>query len=352
MKKTKSLLIATMVIAAITTTFFVGCKKEKDDAKTQFEKTEAQILQSRIEAFQTLRESVNAGAKVDGTMTVDEMREILCLVSNYEYSEHETYCLKTTIDTLQVPMPTVDMNGNVSEPDVVAVYSAFETALQDRMESLEDDMDVPSLFSIVLPTTGAKASENINIVFKRGLETEYDSLSPTIGGPFDGICYHWGLQLGPCNGGLGIYNSDAALEMTKQFMFIYPTVPGTTYFENVEYVDYVGTNAFEPYNFNWVYWEPDDYITPCDQWLFFKLGPLNSGETEPCLCEDELNCEYFYINNCFKEETGEMYYSPNLHSPFFECIVEAVHVEKPSDLGRLHVAHMVYANYRFNPDQD
>lgn len=117
MKRTKNLLIATTAIVAIAATLFVGCKKDKDETENQPDKTE--VLANRIKAFQKLRNAINSGAKTEGTMTVDEMREMLCLVSNYEHSEHETYCLNTTLDTLHVAMPTVDMDGYVSETDVL-----------------------------------------------------------------------------------------------------------------------------------------------------------------------------------------------------------------------------------------
>ena len=276
------------VIAALAMTLSLGsCKKEKENMAAKATDIKAQALQNRINAFQTLRDNVNSGVKSEGTMTVEEMRETLCLVVNYEHSEHETYCLNSTLDTLHVAMPTVDLNGNVSESDVVAIYNAFEAAFQNKMAEVGDDMDVPSLFSIVLPVGEAKESEEIEIIFTRGEETEIMPLSPTVNGPFDGLCYYWGYSLGPCNGSLGIYNSDAAQELTKQFKFDYSAYNGFFYFWDVEYVDYVGTTMYLTTHPEWNYWE-SGYVTDCEQWLFYYLGDVNS---EPCLCEDELNCE-------------------------------------------------------------
>lgn len=348
--KKSILCVAALIVAAIVSVTVVSCKKDKDEVVTKATNSEAQALLNRIEAFQTLRDAVNSGEKVGGSMTVEEMRETLCLVSNYEYSEHDTYCLNTTLDTLRIPMPVVDINGNVSESDVVAVYNAFETAFQDKMGDIIDGMDVPSLFSIVLPIEEAKEIQDINIVFTRGQETECTPLSPIINGPFDGLCFYWGFNLGSCNPDTIFFNTDAAKEMSRYFKFDYSAYNGTFYFWNVEYVDYVGTNVLLPSHSNWNYWEPG-CVTPCDQWLFYYLGVLPNGAPEPCLCEDELNCEYVNIKNDFSLSNGNKYYSPTYGSPFFECIVNDEIVGKDPIVGRFHIVHVTYANYHFTPDQ-
>ena len=122
--------VAALIVAAIVSVTVVSCKKDKDEVVTKATNSEAQALLNRIEAFQTLRDAVNSGAKADGSMTVEEMRQALDLVSNYEHSEHMTYCENTVLDTLHVAMPAVDGEGYVSNADVVATYNAFETALE------------------------------------------------------------------------------------------------------------------------------------------------------------------------------------------------------------------------------
>lgn len=343
--------ITTLLVAAAVSVAVVSCKKEKENMATKAVDIKAQALQNRIEAFQTLRDNVNSGVKSEGTMTVEEMRETLCLVANYEHSEHETYCLNSTLDTLHVAMPAADLNGNVSESEVVAVYNAFEVAFQNKMAEVGDDMDVPSLFSIVLPVGGAKESEKIEIIFTRGEETEILPLSPTVHGPFDGLCYYWGLGLGPCNGFIGIPNSDAAQEMTKQFKFDYSAYNGTFYFWDVEYVEYVGTDTYLTTHPEWIYWNPGYNITDCEQWLFHYIYPIEPGDPEPSMCEDDLNCEYVYIKNDFGLATGALHNSPTYNSPFFECKI-ADKYEKDPEEGRFHVAQVTYANYHYTPNQN
>lgn len=171
MKKFSKYFVAATIVVTATAAILVGCKKENDEPKDNGRQSEAAVLVNRINNFSELRDAVNSGAKADGSMTVEEMREILCMVSNYEHSEHETFCHNTVLDTLEVRMVPMT-NGNVLESDVVAVYNAFETELESCMESVDDGMDVPSLFSIVLPENGARDEEDIKIIFTRGQEAD------------------------------------------------------------------------------------------------------------------------------------------------------------------------------------
>ena len=180
---------AALIVAAIVSVTVVSCKKDKDEV-VKATNSEAQALLNRIEAFQTLRDAVNSGVKEDGSMTVEEMRQTLDLMSNYEHSEHMTYCENTVLDTLHVVMPTINGEGYVSNADVVATYNAFETALEKRMLGVNDGLDVPSYFSIVMPQIGAKDDGDIDIVFTRGEEgVKYNDVTDPFG---EGDDYVWG----------------------------------------------------------------------------------------------------------------------------------------------------------------
>lgn len=352
MKKFSKYFVAATIVVTATAAILVGCKKENDEPKDNGRQSEAAVLVNRINNFSELRDAVNSGAKADGSMTVEEMREILCMVSNYEHSEHETFCHNTVLDTLEVRMVPMT-NGNVLESDVVAVYNAFETELESCMASVDDGMDVPSLFSIVLPENGARDEEDIKIIFTRGQEAEPEPISsPSVSGPFHNKCWFWGLDLGSCNGGLSAL-VDAADVLSTYFI---PNVnpPGNGYiqiFGNVEYVEYIATNRFSVDNpdfQNYTYWVPAEQITPCTYWLFNQYGPLAEGEEEPCLCEDELNCEWFNIHEHIVEVTGALHYSPNYHSPYYSCEVNDKYlydkvIEKMCD--RHHTALVCYATY-------
>lgn len=345
MKKFSKYFVAATIVVAATAAILVGCKKENDEPKDNGRQSEAAVLVNRINNFLELRDAVNSGAKADGSMTVEEMREILCMVSNYEHSEHETFCHNTVLDTLEVRMVPMT-NGNVLESDVVAVYNAFETELESCMASVDDGMDVPSLFSIVLPENGARDEEDIKIIFTRGQEAEPEPISsPSVSGPFHNKCWFWGLDLGSCDGGPGT-PTDAADELTRYFKFDYSTANGTVIFTNVEYVNYIATNVYITSHPEWTYWEPIYNVAPCDKWLFFLNGPLPIDDPEPCMCEDRLNCEYMNVDEFIVNDLGPLHYSPNYHSPYFECIVNDVALYKENLIyGRLHVAEVKYANY-------
>lgn len=355
MKKFRKYFVATTIVVAATAAILVGCKKEKDEPKDNGRQSEAAVLVNRINKFFELRDATNSGAKADGSMTVEEMREILCMVSNYEHSEHEIFCHNTVLDTLEVRMVPI-ANGNVLESDVVAVYNAFETELENCMESVDDGMDVPSLFSIVLPENGTRDEEDIKIIFTRGQEAEPESISsPLVSGPFHDICWYWGLDLGRCDGGPGT-PTDAADELTRYFKFDYSTANGTVIFSNVEYVSYVATDRFSFERPRWTYWEPTYNVSPCDMWLFWLYERLPLYVSEPCLCEDELNCEYEDINEFIVNDSGPLHYSPICNLPYFECVVTDELVYKnESDtipIGRVHVANVKYAEYTIHQNQE
>lgn len=344
MRKRRSLLIAVMVIAATAATLFVGCKKEKDEAATNVDRSETQALLNRIEAFQTLRDAVNSGAKADGSMTVEEMRQVLDLVSNYEHSEHMTYCLNTVLDTLHVAMPAVDGEGYVSNVDVVATYNAFETALEKCMLGVKDGMDVPSYFSIVMPKTGTKDNDDIDIVFLRGEADEDPGYEEhTSDGPFrEGIDdWKWGLDLGPCD--LTGYTGrmiDAADKLTQQFVFT-PDAQHqgrTCILQDVEHAYYAPDDGtlLE----GWIYYV-DPYMEDCaPRWLFYYEGEIAHDSLEPCIPYDEMNCYWRSIRRNIVLSNAPLHYGPMHHAPYHQCIIiDRLYYRRTR---REHVAHVIY----------
>lgn len=337
MRKRRSLLIAVMVIAATAATLFVSCKKEKDEAASNVDRSEAQALLNRIEAFQTLRDAVNSGAKADGSMTVEEMRQALDLVSNYEHSEHMTYCLNTVLDTLHVATPAVDGEGYVSNADVVATYNAFEIALEKCMLGVKDGMDVPSYFSIVMPKTGAKDDDDIDVVFIRGgADDAPGNEEHTSEGPFvEGDDWYWGLDLGKCDGSQTY--SDAAQELSKKFVFTPDQQhQGQSYIVyNVEHVYYTPTDELIPDNY--VYYVDPNMEDCAPTWLFLYEG---DSLIYQCIPYDEMNCYWRSIRRNIVLPYASLHYGPNSHSPYHKCIIVA-RVDKRWTRG-MHVAHVVY----------
>lgn len=335
-------LVVAAVAVATTAAILVGCKKEKnEETARRVNSSEVQAMLDRIKSFKELRDAVNAGAKTGGCMTVEEMRQILDLTTNYEHSEHMTYCVNTVLDTLHVAMPAVDGEGNVNETDVVATYNAFEAALESCMASANDGRNVPSLFSIVMPESNAKDFDNIDIVFTRGEVSEDEQTSDY---PFSqGANWIWGRNLGLCDPGLFNSQLDAADKLTECFTF--DRTPPQEGMElmliNTCFVTY--TVFYKP-PFNWYYWDPTVTTLCTDHWLFYYVGPVTD---EPCITWEELNCYWANINSEVVNPTAPLHYHTfmGFTSPYFEGCVEDYGIEYNDIETKFHNFRVTYCDY-------
>ena len=346
--KKSILCVATLIVAAIISVTVVSCKKDKDEVVTKATNSEAQALLNRIEAFQTLRDAVNSGAKTDGSMTVEEMRQALDLVSNYEHSEHMTYCLNTVLDTLHVAMPAINGEGYVSNADVVATYNAFETALEKCMLGVKDGMDVPSYFSIVMPEIGTKDDGDINIIFVRGEnDIDYNDIQDPFG---EDENFKWGLRYGMCDTvGPLFCTTDAAQELSRKFIFRPDSGhTGQSYIPyNVEHVVYTPMSCYtsnvEELEDAIVYEDPN--MEDCaNTWLYWQSGEFF---VEPCIYFDEMNCYYCSINRNIARPDAPLHYGPETSSPYHECMIRSYHLWGPGTSKRsvrMHAAFVVYCN--------
>ncbi len=338
---TVALIAATAISVAI-----VSCKKDNENALKNPKQSEAAALLNRIEAFQAIRDAVNSGAKADGSMTVEEMRQILDLMSNYEHSEHMTYCLNTVLDTLHVAMPAVDGEGYVNNVDVVATYNAFETALEKCLLGVNDERNVPSYFSIVMPKIGAKDVDDIDIVFTRG---EADDEIDTVSGPFgEEHNYKWGMLLGHCPFDPTSRITDAAKELSRKLKYtIDPQHAGMTYFlTNVEYAKYTPLEDAIHLS-DYTYYDGIIVDNCSSTWLYVQGGDF---EEEPCIYYDELNCYYANICATVVNPNAPLYFSRN-HVPYHECKVVAKPLYFPPYVGakrphRVHVLDPIIYGYK------
>ncbi len=344
MEKKTSTLIALMVVIVTALSIIVGCKKEKNQSSEQPVSSEAQAILSRIEKFQALREAVNSGAKSNGTMTVEEMRDILDLTTNYEHSEHTTPCANKVLDTLYIAMPVVDAEGNVNETDVVAAYNAFETALNHRMLSINDNLSIASLFSIVMPATNSKNDNNIKIVFLRGEESEENDQPED---PFpEGANWLWGKSLGLCKP--EPFNLDLG-DASTQLSSVIPPLQITPQPGQIPGVSHVVHVIYRPCeqpipDIESIYYA--DSIDCYNTWLFCNETIL---EHEDCLFYFELNCFYHSIISHIVDDSGPLHYAPTSQfptTPYYSCYIDwHEYPSNDSDLYlKIHAAHVTYAN--------
>lgn len=352
MKEIAKHLVVLLLAFATMTCLFFGCNKEKNENTIDPNQVKASAMMKRINDFQELRDAINSGVKSSGVMTVEEMRQAIDVTFNYEHSEHMTYCDHTILDTFYIAMPNVDENGNVTEMDAVNTYNAFETELERLMLSVNDGMNTPSCFSIIMPNTGAKDDGEIKIVFTRGQQGDQTQQAlPEMFASGPGLCLYWGYGLGCCNSVNPIIcQFDDATDFLSQLFQFSETPPGPSYtliLCNVEYVTYTAYDY--PYNsFGWVYWEPTTPPSCADHWLYVAYGEY---DTEPCICWDELGCYYSTVSQHVADsENGELYFSPTYHSPFFECSFDWHHLYNPNSQPekrsvRIHSLEIKYADY-------
>lgn len=346
MKKKTILSVAALIIAAIVSVTLLSCKKdkEKEEADLKTMNADAQVLLDKIEAFQTLRKTVNSGAKTNGTMTVNEMRDVIDLTSNYEYSQHEIYCLNTTLDTIHVSMPIVDDNGNVSDGSVVSVYNAFEAELENLMLTIDDGMDVPSYFSIILPED--TSDQDIDIVFVRG---EQDDKHTSVGPFVEGDNYKWGLKLGHCSFDPTARITDAAMELTRKFKF-QPDAQHqglSCLMYNPKIVYYKPCTDSIP-GINAIYYSDPNMEDCADTWLYMLGGEYDEA---PCIDYDEMNCYWRSVRRNIVLPYAPLYYGPD-HVPYHQCDIFSVLLygpspylpEAPLRTLRVHYARVIYCN--------
>lgn len=356
--KKKNLFIATLLVVAATTIAVVSCKKEKNETRSQHEKTEMQSLVNRIKVFQTLCESVQSGIKADGVMSVEEMRQNLDLTANYEHSEHMTYCENTILDTLYLAMPPVDEDGNVAEMDVVATYEAFETELGKHMEMCNDGRILPSYFSIVMPEKGVRAEEGIRIVFLRGEEGQEAKGNRNTcdgDGPFNGPYdyWYWGDNLGRCKWDPYNATADATDVLSQHFGFVIPEEHlGESYFVyNVVHVNYRPCDRDVQYGYS-LYYEDPNMEDCADTWLFCHITSI---PVDLCIDWNELNCYWRSINRNIVDADAPLHYTYlsdhyNVPVPYHCCYISWNRFYVENDYGRLghyyqiHVAHVTYCD--------
>ena len=333
----KSFKLAALFVAAAISVAVVSCNKDKETEEpvaSQSQNSEAKELLNRIYAFQELRDDINSGAKSGESMTLEELRDNIDLTFNFEHSQHATPFDYATLDTFYVRMPQTDANGNVSAADAIATYNAFETSLENLLANVEDDANLAKNFSIKFPETGAKSGDDIEVVFTRGEGGEDPSAASD---PFEeGDDYIWGLMLGHCDPSQNTGRiTDAANELTRIFQ---SSDEGFNLVSNVEYAWY------KPYNDNdiclpdYIYYH--DRTLSCDHgWLF-----CYSGDDEPCIEHDGMNCHYRSINRIVVSPDGDLHWGPKTGYPYYECLIDDITIYDGKRPVKMHALCVTYLN--------
>ena len=348
MKKQKYLFLAAIAIVAMIAVIFFGCEKDKTDSTTQLNKTETLELSSRIEEFQMMQELVDSGNKTDDVMSVEEMRQILDIMVNYEHSRHMISCERNVLDTLYVTMPRVDQDGNVKATDVVATYESLVLELVKHIEMAQDGRNIPSYFSIVMPV-GNRGEWCIKVVFLRGAEKRETKNNRSIcddEGPFlDGEDYwYWGDSLGKCKYDPVTCTSDAAQQLSEEFEFVIPAGhQGESYYIwNVVHAIYRPCSIPIP-DINSDYYVDPDMEDCADTWLFYYVS---SNNDDLCIFWDELNCYWRSINRNIVAPSAPLHYYPGptpvINIPYHCCHINSYGFNDANYYYKVHAAHVIY----------
>ena len=335
----------------------VGCKKEKEDTADPSQTTnEAQIALDKIHAFQSLCKTVKCGIRTDGVMSVEEMRQLFDLTANYEYSQHMVYSVSTVLDTIRVPMPALDEQGNVTEHDAAISYETFVTEFHRCMEAVEDGRNIPSYFSILMPDKKGHDGDDIVIVFMRGIEGKYplekNSKNVNDNDPFVEYLddWFWGDSLGLCKYDPYNCSSDAAQQLSEEFVFVIPQEhQGDSY-----YVSNVIHTRYRPLlksinGVSSIYYE-DPYMDCAETWLFGDISPI---DLTPCISWFEMNCFYHSIVRNIVNPTAPLHMAPTgsiTTSAYHYCIIEPYAFLFDINYYKMHVAHVIYCDITWLED--
>lgn len=332
MYKFSHVLISAAIAVAAIATVFVSCRKDQQppnsNPKPMESSLEATQVLEKINNFFALREAYHANAKTDnGTITVEEARAILDMAINYEFSDLDRYLTDTELDTLHFVAPPVDVEGKVAVNDIINVYDRFVSNVENLTDSL-------NFFMILYPQSMSK-SDDIRIVFTRGIGDIDDPPQIVLSGPFeDDDDWIWGGDNGKCEiGG----NSDAAQELTKKFAdnrdnkgdgFGNGTNPThliwDIVYENVAATDHLNTSNCSEY------------------WLFYaELGPDDDISTY-CIHNNEMNCYWQSIKRNVINETGMLHYSQYSHSPYRKIEILEYHDVLFDTIIIAHQAEILY----------
>ena len=329
--------IATLFVAAAISVAVVSCQKDNETESenqvvTKSANDESRELLNRIYAFQELRDNVRSGAKSGESMTLEQLRDDIDLTFNYEHSQHALPFANASLDTFYVRMPQVDANGNVSAAEAVATYNAFETELAELMAGVDNDSDLAKNFSIKFPETGSKSGDAIEVVFTRGEQDFY----PSNGGPFvKGDDYYWGKMLGRCDHDSTVRITDAAAELTRKFQ---SSDDDFYLISNVEYAGYKPYDENGSFLPDYTYYE-DTTMTCGHKWLF-----VYSGDDDPCIHYDEMNCYWRNINRIVVSPNGDLHFGPKTGYPYYECIVDDREIYYSKRPVKEHTLWVTYIN--------
>ena len=216
MKRFTKTLVAAIVVAASVAAIMVGCKKEesaqKKDGAAQTEQN-ASLSEQGITDFLADFEAMKQGAKAEGeAMKPEDARNQWETVFNYCHGFTQSCLSDMRHDTITLPMPKTDAEGNIAYNDLLATYGEIVAAVRETYKAI--DMENKTLKFVMMSLgNGAKDGDSdLSIVINTGRDLE--NAYPYYGYPFEeGDCYIWAFRRGPCDGTILSTPTDAGMEL-------------------------------------------------------------------------------------------------------------------------------------------
>ena len=204
MKRFSKTLIAAMIVAATSAAIMIGCKKEEStQMKNGVAQTEQSVSLNEQEIIGFLEDfkAMKQGAKAEGeAMKPEEARNQWETVFNYCHGFTQSCLSDMRHDTITVPMPKTDAEGNIAYNDLLATYGEIVAAVRETYKAIDMENKTLKFVMMSLGNGTKDGDSDLSIVINTGRDIE--NAYPYYGYPFEeGECYIWaGLRQLPRNG--------------------------------------------------------------------------------------------------------------------------------------------------------
>lgn len=288
MKRFTKTLVAAIMVVATGAVIMVGCKKEEStQMKNGVAQTEQSVSLNEQEIIGFLEDfkAMKQGAKAEGeAMKPEEARNQWETVFNYCHGFTQSCLSDMRHDTITVPMPKTDAEGNIAYNDLLATYGEIVAAVRETYKAIDMENKTLKFVMMSLGNGTKDGDSDLSIVINTGRDIE--NAYPYYGYPFEeGECYIWAFRRGPCDGTILSTPTDAALELENavsawdnaHLQIVIPCPNCSTYIINLHY-------------------EKTLYGYQHSDSLLYDNGCLTWDEVlNYCICYEDLNTYFNFI---------------------------------------------------------
>lgn len=287
MKRFTKTLVAAIMVVATGAVIMVGCKKEESaQMKSDVAQTEQSVSLGEQEIIDFLADfkAMKQGAKAEGeAVKPEDARNQWETVFNYCHGFTQSFLSDMRHDTITLPMPKTDAEGNIAYNDLLATYGEIVAAVRETYKAIDMENKTLKFVMMSLGNGTKDGDSDLSIVINTGRDIE--NAYPYYGYPFEeGDCYIWAFRRGHCDGTILSTPTDAAMELENavsawdnaHFQLVMPCPNCSTFIINLHY-----DKTLHGYE------NPDSLLyANCLTW---------DEVLNYCLCSEELNTYYNFI---------------------------------------------------------